>query len=348
MRGSLKPKQIKTLRQNNYEPFGLKHKGYNEITNTNRSEAAEKYKFQEQERNEELGLNWDSFKWRNYDYAIGRFMNIDPLAEKYNYWTPYAFSGNRVIDSRELEGLEPVNVTKNNPHLVIVALGRAGGIRGDKIQNGNTLYKNLPNGYNKGDDGLALLRTTSLKNSSTVITYAGSDSGITASHIASTIAYYRNNNPNGTITLIGHSLGGKDVLDAANIVNKDTTIENKTINLVMTLEAASIDGNGSAYSAKVSSNVSNIINFNSADSSMKGGGGLPTSDSQNVTNITLPVGTNHTNMDNTLTPFIPSILQNMYDGGNPTNYNQDSFKNAKIYNNGDLDPKNAKNGTSSY
>jgi len=31
LRGSLKPKQIKALRQNNYEPFGLKHKGYNEL-----------------------------------------------------------------------------------------------------------------------------------------------------------------------------------------------------------------------------------------------------------------------------------------------------------------------------
>ncbi len=114
LRGSLKPKQIKTLRQNNYYPFGLKHKGYNEITNTNRSEAAEKYKFQEQERNEELGLNWDSFKWRNYDYAIGRFMNIDPLSEKYAYQSHYNFAENRVIDGRELEGLEWIRSTDGN------------------------------------------------------------------------------------------------------------------------------------------------------------------------------------------------------------------------------------------
>jgi len=59
-----------------------------------------------QERNEELGLNWDSFKWRNYDYAIGRFMNVDPLSEKYAYQSHYNFAENRVIDGRELEGLE--------------------------------------------------------------------------------------------------------------------------------------------------------------------------------------------------------------------------------------------------
>ena len=69
-----------------------------------------KYKFQGQERQDELGLNWDSFKYRNYDPSDGRFMSIDPLTEEYHTWSPYVFSGNRVMDSRELEGLEPLSV----------------------------------------------------------------------------------------------------------------------------------------------------------------------------------------------------------------------------------------------
>jgi RHS repeat-associated protein len=82
------------------------------------------YKFQGQERQDELGLNWDSFKWRNYDYAIGRFMSIDPLAEKYVHNGVYNFSENRVIDARELEGLEAVKVTdlKNNQVNVTVKI----------------------------------------------------------------------------------------------------------------------------------------------------------------------------------------------------------------------------------
>ncbi|MDH0675647.1 hypothetical protein N5D03_13975 [Empedobacter sp. GD03861] len=64
------------------------------------------YKYQGQERQEELGLNWDSFKWRNYMPEIGRFFNVDPLAEQYSYQSPYNFAENRVIDGRELEGLE--------------------------------------------------------------------------------------------------------------------------------------------------------------------------------------------------------------------------------------------------
>lgn len=50
--------------------------------------------------------NWDSFKWRNYDFAIGRFMCIDPLAEKYAYNSPYAFQENKMGLGRELEGRE--------------------------------------------------------------------------------------------------------------------------------------------------------------------------------------------------------------------------------------------------
>jgi hypothetical protein len=38
-------------------------------------------------------------------------MSIDPLTEEYHTWSPYTFSGNRVIDARELEGLEPFLVT---------------------------------------------------------------------------------------------------------------------------------------------------------------------------------------------------------------------------------------------
>ena len=92
---------LEIIEENNYYPFGLKHKGYNDYTITNN-----KYKFQGQERQDELGLNWDSFKYRNYDYAIGRFMSIDPLAQEYAYNSPYAFAENKLGMGRELEGLE--------------------------------------------------------------------------------------------------------------------------------------------------------------------------------------------------------------------------------------------------
>jgi len=62
--------------------------------------------FQGRERQDDLNMGWDSFKYRNYDYAIGRFFNIDPLAEKYPYNSTYAFQENKMGLGRELEGLE--------------------------------------------------------------------------------------------------------------------------------------------------------------------------------------------------------------------------------------------------
>ena len=113
------------MEENHYYPFGLKHGTYNAIRKDvkYKEQAASKkevkqvvpeavkfkYYYQEQERQDEFGLNWDSFKYRNYDYAIGRFMSVDPLAEKYAYNGVYNFSENRVISARELEGLEGVD-----------------------------------------------------------------------------------------------------------------------------------------------------------------------------------------------------------------------------------------------
>ncbi|MEZ4827680.1 MAG: hypothetical protein R3C61_15570 [Bacteroidia bacterium] len=41
-------------------------------------------------------------------------MSIDPLAPTYPFYSTYAFSGNRVIDAVELEGLEPSHTSKEN------------------------------------------------------------------------------------------------------------------------------------------------------------------------------------------------------------------------------------------
>ena len=67
-----------------------------------------KYLFQKQELQNDLGLNWYQFKWRMHDPLLGRFISVDPLAEKYVYNSPYAFSENHVTSHIELEGLEKI------------------------------------------------------------------------------------------------------------------------------------------------------------------------------------------------------------------------------------------------
>jgi hypothetical protein len=39
---------------------------------------------------------------------VGRFFAVDPLTAKYPWYTPYSFSGNKVINSSELEGAEEI------------------------------------------------------------------------------------------------------------------------------------------------------------------------------------------------------------------------------------------------
>jgi RHS repeat-associated protein len=66
--------------ETHYDPWGLELTGigfqYGGI-------KANKWKFQGQEIIDDYGLNWSSFKWRNYQPEIGRFFNVDPLAEEY-------------------------------------------------------------------------------------------------------------------------------------------------------------------------------------------------------------------------------------------------------------------------
>src|SRR5690606_18535153 len=83
------------LEENNYYPFGLKHQGYNEIANNNRSEAAEKYKFNGKEYEDALGLNIYEMDLRQYDPAIGRWVVQDPVV--HHDFSPYsAFDNNPV------------------------------------------------------------------------------------------------------------------------------------------------------------------------------------------------------------------------------------------------------------
>ncbi len=92
------------IQTSDYYPFGL---AYNQYQREN--SLINKFKFQSQEHIDDLGLNWDSFKWRNHQPDIGRFFNIDPLAAKYVHNSPYAFSENKVTSHVELEGMEAEN-----------------------------------------------------------------------------------------------------------------------------------------------------------------------------------------------------------------------------------------------
>ncbi|MPS72605.1 MAG: RHS repeat-associated core domain-containing protein [Chryseobacterium sp.] len=99
---------IEVLDRNDYYPFGMNFNNY--YSKFDAMGSLHNYKFQEQELQE---TGFYAFKWRNYMPDVGRFFNVDPLAEKYTHNSTYAFSENRVVDARELEGLEAKLINEN-------------------------------------------------------------------------------------------------------------------------------------------------------------------------------------------------------------------------------------------
>lgn len=79
-------------------------------TNSNYFQTHDRYLYQGQEMDDEVKGDGNSvnFEYRMHDPRLGRFFAIDPLARKYSYNSPYAFSENILIHGVELEGLEVV------------------------------------------------------------------------------------------------------------------------------------------------------------------------------------------------------------------------------------------------
>ena len=93
---------LKVLEENNYYPFGLKHSGYN---NTNLANANYKYKYNGKELQTDLDINLYDYGARNYDPAIGRWFNIDPLAEKSRRFSPYTYALNNPVYFIDPDGM---------------------------------------------------------------------------------------------------------------------------------------------------------------------------------------------------------------------------------------------------
>lgn len=82
----------------NFYPFGLKHKGYNNVTSSNGNSTAQKFGYNNIELEESLGLNLMEMDLRQYDPAIARWTSIDPVTHHSNS-TYNAFDNNPIVFS---------------------------------------------------------------------------------------------------------------------------------------------------------------------------------------------------------------------------------------------------------
>lgn len=77
--------QTEILQERNTYPFGMEHKGYNNIVNGSENNHMT---YNGKELDKSLGLNWHVYGARRYDASLGRWMSTDPYAEKYETVSP--------------------------------------------------------------------------------------------------------------------------------------------------------------------------------------------------------------------------------------------------------------------
>jgi len=93
---------LEIIDETHYYPFGLKHNGYVSIP-----EGSNKFKYNGKELQDELGLNMYDYGARNYDSALGRWINLDNLSEEYSDYSPYVYAFNDPVRHIDPDGNAP-------------------------------------------------------------------------------------------------------------------------------------------------------------------------------------------------------------------------------------------------
>ena len=111
--GSVSSPNASIVEEHNYYPFGLQHRGYNDANGARGSDFANNYMFGAKElQDEAVGsnrLDYYDFGARNYDPALGRWMNLDPLAEQMRRHSPYNYAFDNPIYWIDPDGMAPTD-----------------------------------------------------------------------------------------------------------------------------------------------------------------------------------------------------------------------------------------------
>ncbi len=102
----------------NYYPFGSSLN-----TRSFSAGSAFRFGFNNQESDNEIFAGALHFTYRISDSRLGKFLSIDPLVSNFPWNSSYAFCENRLIDGREMAGLEVVLVNRvRDPNIYNVGI----------------------------------------------------------------------------------------------------------------------------------------------------------------------------------------------------------------------------------
>ena len=87
--------------RDDYYPFGLAMPG----RSSNTANPNDDYKFTGYEKDDEARLTMYHANARDYDPVLGRFMQIDPLADQFPAWNPYHYVHNNPLNLTDPTGM---------------------------------------------------------------------------------------------------------------------------------------------------------------------------------------------------------------------------------------------------
>lgn len=100
------------IEENHYYAYGLKIATLSakKLGNSYEGQLKNGYLYNDKELFDDADLNWYDYGFRYYDPQIGRFSQLDPLADSYPFYTPYQYSGCEPVGNVDIDGLEPASV----------------------------------------------------------------------------------------------------------------------------------------------------------------------------------------------------------------------------------------------
>jgi RHS repeat-associated protein len=104
------------VQENHYDPWGL---GFADAaSNTQKpSKNTDRFQYNGKEKVSDLGLGLFDYGARHYDPTMGRWISVDPLAEKTRKWTPYNYALDNPLRFIDADGMEatPPEDTEEKP-----------------------------------------------------------------------------------------------------------------------------------------------------------------------------------------------------------------------------------------